>query len=81
MTVIATFISSESVIYKSNDCRSSTCEGLDLLREISVSKCFRRCSSRFLVQEGHSMRLEHLSMSIFYVLSSHIAEGFGDRVI
>ena len=39
MTVNATFIYSEGVIYKSNDCRSSTCEGLDLLRTISVSAC------------------------------------------
>ncbi|KAF3816306.1 hypothetical protein GH733_014479, partial [Mirounga leonina] len=37
VTVNASFISSDSVIYKSNDCRSSTCEGLDLLREISVN--------------------------------------------
>ena len=39
MTVNATFIYSEGVIYKSSDCRSSTCEGLDLLRTISVSAC------------------------------------------
>ncbi|XP_059260748.1 guanylyl cyclase C isoform X3 [Mustela nigripes] len=38
VTVNATFIYSDSVIYKSNDCRSSTCEGLDLLREISKNK-------------------------------------------
>ncbi|XP_058138809.1 guanylyl cyclase C [Dasypus novemcinctus] len=35
VTVNATFIRSDSMIYKSNDCRSSTCEGLDLLRKIS----------------------------------------------
>lgn len=38
MTVNATFIYSEGVIYKSSDCRSSTCEGLDLLRTISSKK-------------------------------------------
>lgn len=38
VTVNATFIYSEGVIYKSNDCRSSTCEGLDLLRTISSKK-------------------------------------------
>uniref|UniRef100_A0A8C6FT39 guanylate cyclase n=1 Tax=Moschus moschiferus TaxID=68415 RepID=A0A8C6FT39_MOSMO len=37
VTVNATFIYSDGVIYKSSDCRSSTCEGLDLLRTISVS--------------------------------------------
>ena len=40
----ATFIYSEGVIYKSSDCRSSTCEGLDLLRTISVSACLCRVS-------------------------------------
>ncbi|XP_045366221.1 guanylyl cyclase C isoform X1 [Camelus bactrianus] len=38
VTVNATFIYSEGVIYKSSDCRSSTCEGLDLLRIISKKK-------------------------------------------
>ncbi|XP_007454694.1 PREDICTED: heat-stable enterotoxin receptor [Lipotes vexillifer] len=38
VTVNATFINSESMIYKSSDCRSSTCEGLDLLRTISRDK-------------------------------------------
>ncbi|XP_059742097.1 guanylyl cyclase C isoform X1 [Bos taurus] len=38
VTVNATFIYSEGVIYKSSDCRSSTCEGLDLLRTISSKK-------------------------------------------
>ncbi|KAK1341356.1 hypothetical protein QTO34_017762 [Cnephaeus nilssonii] len=37
-TVNATFIRTEDVIYKSSDCRSSTCEGLDLLRTISNQK-------------------------------------------
>lgn len=81
VTVNATFLYSDSLIYKSSDCRSSTCEGLDLLREISVSKCFCRCSSHLLVQGDHGVRLEHPSVSISYVISSHIAECFGDRVI
>ncbi|XP_054446894.1 guanylyl cyclase C [Pteronotus mesoamericanus] len=34
-TVDASFISSEGMIYRSSDCRSSTCEGLELLRKIS----------------------------------------------
>ncbi|XP_047641714.1 guanylyl cyclase C [Phacochoerus africanus] len=38
VTVNATFVYSEGVIYKSSDCRSSTCEGLDLLRTISREK-------------------------------------------
>uniref|UniRef100_A0A8D0MXT4 Guanylate cyclase n=1 Tax=Sus scrofa TaxID=9823 RepID=A0A8D0MXT4_PIG len=38
VTVNATFVYSEGVIYKSSDCRSSTCEGLDLLRTISSEK-------------------------------------------
>eukprot|EP00069_Balaena_mysticetus_P016604 bmy_01963T0 len=38
VTVNATFIHSEGMIYKSSDCRSSTCEGLDLLRTISSKK-------------------------------------------
>ncbi|XP_022433355.1 heat-stable enterotoxin receptor isoform X3 [Delphinapterus leucas] len=38
VTVNASFINSESMIYKSSDCRSSTCEGLDLLRTISRTK-------------------------------------------
>uniref|UniRef100_A0A667HQN3 Guanylate cyclase n=1 Tax=Lynx canadensis TaxID=61383 RepID=A0A667HQN3_LYNCA len=38
VTVNATFLYSNSLIYKSSDCRSSTCEGLDLLREISNKK-------------------------------------------
>ncbi|XP_004281171.1 guanylyl cyclase C isoform X3 [Orcinus orca] len=38
VTVNASFINSESMIYKSSDCRSSTCEGLDLLRTISGTK-------------------------------------------
>ncbi|EPQ08127.1 Heat-stable enterotoxin receptor [Myotis brandtii] len=33
-TVNASFIRTEDAFYKSNDCRSSTCEGLDLLRRI-----------------------------------------------
>ncbi|KAM6214681.1 guanylyl cyclase C [Rhynchocyon petersi] len=35
VTVKARFIYANTWIYKSNDCRSSTCEGLDLLRKIS----------------------------------------------
>lgn len=35
VTVNATFIYSDGLIHKSGDCRSSTCEGLDLLREIT----------------------------------------------
>ncbi|KAJ8790993.1 hypothetical protein J1605_021087 [Eschrichtius robustus] len=38
VTVNATFVQSEGMIYKSSDCRSSTCEGLDLLRTISRKK-------------------------------------------
>lgn len=38
VTVNATFIYSEGVIYKSTDCRSSTCEGFDLLKKISDEK-------------------------------------------
>nr|XP_030697217.1 heat-stable enterotoxin receptor isoform X3 [Globicephala melas] len=38
VTVNASFINSEGMIYKSSDCRSSTCEGLDLLRTISETK-------------------------------------------
>ncbi|XP_007942661.1 heat-stable enterotoxin receptor [Orycteropus afer afer] len=38
VTVNARFIYSDSWIYKSSDCRSSTCEGLDLLRKISEDK-------------------------------------------
>ncbi|XP_059114700.1 guanylyl cyclase C [Peromyscus eremicus] len=34
VTVNATFMYSDGLIHKSGDCRSSTCEGLDLLREI-----------------------------------------------
>ncbi|XP_036992543.2 guanylyl cyclase C [Artibeus jamaicensis] len=37
VTVDASFIYSEGVIYKSTDCRSSTCEGLELLRRISTT--------------------------------------------
>ncbi|XP_008577320.1 PREDICTED: heat-stable enterotoxin receptor, partial [Galeopterus variegatus] len=36
VNVNATFIYSDNVIHSSGDCRSSTCEGLDLLREIST---------------------------------------------
>lgn len=35
VTVNATFIYSDGLIQNSGDCRSSTCEGLDLLREIT----------------------------------------------
>uniref|UniRef100_A0A8C0W2J7 Guanylate cyclase n=1 Tax=Castor canadensis TaxID=51338 RepID=A0A8C0W2J7_CASCN len=35
VTVNATFIYSDGLIHNSGDCRSSTCEGLDLLREIT----------------------------------------------
>nr|XP_004671907.1 heat-stable enterotoxin receptor [Jaculus jaculus] len=35
VTVNATFIYSDGLIHNSGDCRSSTCEGLDLLREIA----------------------------------------------
>ncbi|XP_004693313.1 PREDICTED: heat-stable enterotoxin receptor [Condylura cristata] len=35
VTVNATFIYSDNLIYTSSDCRSSTCEGLDLLRKMS----------------------------------------------
>ncbi|XP_014646800.1 PREDICTED: heat-stable enterotoxin receptor [Ceratotherium simum simum] len=35
VTVNASFIYSNGLIYKSSDCRTSTCEGLDLLRIIS----------------------------------------------
>nr|XP_048288405.1 guanylyl cyclase C [Myodes glareolus] len=35
VTVNATFMYSDGLIHKSGDCRSSTCEGLDLLREIT----------------------------------------------
>ncbi|NP_001166430.1 guanylyl cyclase C precursor [Cavia porcellus] len=38
VTVNATFIHSDGLIHKSGDCRSSTCEGLDLLREIARQK-------------------------------------------
>ncbi|KAM9072161.1 guanylyl cyclase C isoform 3-T6 [Megaptera novaeangliae] len=38
VTVNAAFIQSEGMIYKSSDCRSSTCEGLDLLRTISTKQ-------------------------------------------
>ncbi|XP_040823263.1 heat-stable enterotoxin receptor [Ochotona curzoniae] len=38
VTVNATFIYSDGLIHKSGDCRSSTCEGLDLLREITREK-------------------------------------------
>lgn len=48
VTVNATFIYSEGVIYKTSDCRSSTCEGLDLLRTISVSICLCGHSSHLL---------------------------------
>ncbi|XP_036152497.1 heat-stable enterotoxin receptor isoform X1 [Myotis myotis] len=37
-TVNASFIRTEDAFYKSNDCRSSTCEGLDLLRRIFNKK-------------------------------------------
>ncbi|XP_036889837.1 heat-stable enterotoxin receptor [Sturnira hondurensis] len=36
--VNASFIYSDGVIYKSSDCRSSTCEGLELLRKISTEE-------------------------------------------
>ncbi|CAH7428410.1 Gucy2c [Phodopus roborovskii] len=35
VTVNATFMYSDGLIHESGDCRSSTCEGLDLLREIT----------------------------------------------
>ncbi|KFO27223.1 Heat-stable enterotoxin receptor [Fukomys damarensis] len=38
VTVNATFIYSDGLIPKSGDCRSSTCEGLDLLRDITREK-------------------------------------------
>ncbi|XP_069347304.1 guanylyl cyclase C [Eulemur rufifrons] len=38
MTVNASFIYSDGLIHKSGDCRSSTCEGLDLLRAISSER-------------------------------------------
>ncbi|KAM5335711.1 guanylyl cyclase C [Glossophaga mutica] len=38
VTVSASFIYSEGMIYKSSDCRSSTCEGLELLRKISTKE-------------------------------------------
>ncbi|KAM9671733.1 guanylyl cyclase C [Trichechus inunguis] len=38
VTVNASFIYADTWIYKSSDCRSSTCEGLDLLRKISKDK-------------------------------------------
>ncbi|XP_045040257.2 guanylyl cyclase C [Desmodus rotundus] len=38
VTVNASFIYSEGMIYKSSDCRSSTCEGLELLRQISTEE-------------------------------------------
>ncbi|XP_028388772.1 heat-stable enterotoxin receptor [Phyllostomus discolor] len=37
VTVSASFIYSEGPMYKSVDCRSSTCEGLELLRKISTT--------------------------------------------
>ncbi|KAK2101304.1 hypothetical protein P7K49_018970 [Saguinus oedipus] len=39
VTVNASFMYSDGLIHKSGDCRSSTCEGLDLLRTISTSRC------------------------------------------
>ncbi|KAF6339437.1 guanylate cyclase 2C [Rhinolophus ferrumequinum] len=36
--VNASFIVSDSDIYKKNDCRSSTCEGLDILKKIATEK-------------------------------------------
>lgn len=38
VTVIANPIHSEGMFYKTRDCRSSTCEGLDLLRTIASKK-------------------------------------------
>ncbi|XP_012303060.1 guanylyl cyclase C [Aotus nancymaae] len=38
VTVNASFMYSDGLIHKSGDCRSSTCEGLDLLRTISSEK-------------------------------------------
>ncbi|XP_055136518.2 guanylyl cyclase C isoform X1 [Symphalangus syndactylus] len=38
VTVNATFMYSDGLIHNSGDCRSSTCEGLDLLRKISNAK-------------------------------------------
>ncbi|XP_037370203.1 guanylyl cyclase C [Talpa occidentalis] len=38
VTVNATFIYSDNLIYTSSDCRSSTCEGLDLLRKMWKDK-------------------------------------------
>ncbi|XP_019498821.1 PREDICTED: heat-stable enterotoxin receptor [Hipposideros armiger] len=38
VTVNASFIYSESDIYVSSDCRSSTCEGLDLVKKIAAEK-------------------------------------------
>ncbi|KAL2776802.1 heat-stable enterotoxin receptor precursor [Daubentonia madagascariensis] len=38
VTVNASFIYSDGLIHKSGDCRSSTCEGLDLLRAMSSEK-------------------------------------------
>ncbi|XP_075409201.1 guanylyl cyclase C [Tenrec ecaudatus] len=38
VTVNASFVYADNWIYKSSDCRSSTCEGLDLLRQFSGDK-------------------------------------------
>ncbi|XP_006888490.1 PREDICTED: heat-stable enterotoxin receptor [Elephantulus edwardii] len=38
VTVSARFIQTNTWIYRSSDCRSSTCEGLDLLRKIAEDK-------------------------------------------
>ncbi|XP_006866098.1 PREDICTED: heat-stable enterotoxin receptor [Chrysochloris asiatica] len=38
VTVNASFIQTDTWIYKSSDCRSSTCEGLELLKKISKEK-------------------------------------------
>lgn len=38
VTVTANYTVTKDTIYKSSDCRSSTCEGLDLLRKISSEK-------------------------------------------
>jgi hypothetical protein len=80
VTVNATFIYSDGLIHNSGDCRSSTCEGLDLLREITVSICSWRCSSHPLGSDGvtHGTCPGSISPSIYSQAAVYNRYSFND---
>ncbi|KAF7478784.1 Hypothetical predicted protein [Marmota monax] len=57
VTVNATFIYSDGLIHKSGDCRSSTCEGLDLLREITEKNDFALAYLDGTLLFGHMLKI------------------------